>query len=172
MSSDSDRRARAAGVRFEQVRSDHPYALASMKNYFNELDDRFADGFDPGDTLVTDAASMTAPNGAFVVAYIGTRPIACGGVLRITEDTAEIKRMWVDADWRGLGLGSRMLGILEAHAKRLGHDTVKLDTNGVLTEAIKMYVRSGYRAIERYNNNPYAQRWSLEKLLGRGTATT
>ena len=48
----------------------------------------------------------------------------------------------------------------------LGHTTVRLDTNGTLTEAIAMYERAGYRHIERYNDNPYAQAW-FEKELGR-----
>ena len=34
---------------------------------------------------------------------------------------------------------------------------VRLDTNAALTEAIAMYERAGYRAIERYNDNPYAE---------------
>ena len=73
--------------------------------------------------------------------------------------------MWVDEDWRGAGLGSRMLRELEALAGRLGHRRVVLDTNGTLTEAIAMYGRAGYRPIERYNDNPYAEAW-FEKDLG------
>jgi hypothetical protein len=41
---------------------------------------------------------------------------------------------------------------------------VRLDTNGALTEAIALYARSGYAEIERYNDNPYAQRF-FEKPL-------
>ena len=83
---------------------------------------------------------------------------------RIDEVTAEIKRMWVHEQWRGRGLGSRMLGSLEQHALRLGHGRVILDTNSTLVEAIAMYRRAGYRDIGRYNDNPYALCW-FEKLL-------
>ncbi len=77
---------------------------------------------------------------------------------------AEIKRMWVHPDWRGAGLGSRLLRDLEQLAARLGHDVVRLDTNGTLTEAIAMYERAGYRQIDRYNDNPYAEAWFEKRL--------
>jgi GNAT superfamily N-acetyltransferase len=70
----------------------------------------------------------------------------------------------VHDDWRGAGLGSRMLRHLEDLARRLGHTRVVLDTNGTLLEAIAMYERAGYAHIERYNDNPYAEAW-FEKPL-------
>jgi hypothetical protein len=41
---------------------------------------------------------------------------------------------------------------------------VRLDTNRTLVEAVSMYERSGYRHIERYNDNPYAQAWFAKSL--------
>ncbi len=136
-----------------------------MRAYFAELDARFDGGFEPGDTLVADAESMRAPNGTFVVAVADGAAVACGGVVSHDPSTGEIKRMWVDPDWRGIGLGRQMLAELELHVGRLGHSRVVLDTNAVLTEAIAMYERAGYRPIERYNDNPYAQRWFEKHLV-------
>ncbi len=72
--------------------------------------------------------------------------------------------MWIDPAWRGCGLGSRMLRRLEDEAVRLGYREVYLDTNDALVEAVAMYERSGYRAIERYNDNPYARHWFAKRL--------
>lgn len=102
---------------------------------------------------------MRAPTGSFVVARSDDEVVACGGVVRHDESTGEIKRMWVHADWRGVGLGRRTLAALEDEVARLGYDTIVLDTNAVLTEAIAMYGRAGYTPTDRYNDNPYAQRW-------------
>ena len=55
-------------------------AIASMTAYFDELDERFPAGFDPGDTLVADAHLLEPPNGTFLVAYDAGAPVACGGV--------------------------------------------------------------------------------------------
>jgi len=41
---------------------------------------------------------------------------------------------------------------------------VRLDTNGSLGEALRLYRDCGYREIPRYNHNPYAQHW-FEKTL-------
>jgi len=72
--------------------------------------------------------------------------------------------MWVHPDWRSVGLGQRMLRHLEGQARQLGFSRVVLDTNSTLVEAISMYERSGYKPIERYNDNPYALRWFAKNL--------
>ncbi len=152
-------------ISFDVVPASHPDAIGAMSRYFEELNARFDGGFEPGDTLTADAASMTAPEGAFVVARSDGAAVGCGGVIRMDDRTAEIKRMWVDPDWRGVGLGKRLLANLEAQAAQLGFLVVRLDTNSALTEAIAMYQRAGYHSIERYNDNPYARHW-FEKQLG------
>ena len=154
----ADLLVRAATVQLREVPPTDPVALEAVAHYFAELDRRFPRGFDPGEP---DHA------GTFVVATSDGRPVAYGGVRALDAETGEIKRMWVHDDWRGAGLGSRMLRELEALARRLGHSRVVLDTNGTLTEAILMYGRAGYRPIERYNDNPYAEAW-FEKDLSDG----
>ena len=68
-------------------------AIWAMTQYFNELDERFPDGFDPGDTLVADAHTMRTPTGAFLIAYDDGEIAACGGLLTIGDYTGEIKRI-------------------------------------------------------------------------------
>jgi DNA-binding MarR family transcriptional regulator len=161
----ADRLVRMATVCFEVVDPSSAEARAAMTEYFSELDRRFPGGFDPGDTLVVDAPSMRAPEGAFVLARSDDEVVACGGVKAIDASTAEIKRMWVHPGFRGTGLGRRMLERLEQAARGLGRGRVVLDTNPTLIEAITMYERAGYRSIERYNDNPYAGRWFAKSLI-------
>jgi len=161
---EAERLLRAGSVRVETVPPDDPAAVAAVRRYFAELDARFPGGFDPGDAATSDVAGMSAPRGSFLLARSGEDVVACGGVQPHTEAVGEIKRMWVDPDWRGLGLGGRMLAALEAEVRRLGYPTVYLDTNGTLTEAVAMYHRAGYHPIERYNDNPYAQHWFAKSL--------
>jgi len=160
----ADLLVRAATV---DIRSVHPASVeakAAVQSYFDELDLRFPTGFDPGDHH--DEEHMAPGAGVFVVATSDGEPVACGGVLELEPHVGEIKRMWVHPGWRGAGLGSRLLRHLEQVARDLGHDTVRLDTNGTLVEAIAMYERAGYRHIGRYNDNPYAQAWFEKQLTG------
>jgi DNA-binding MarR family transcriptional regulator/GNAT superfamily N-acetyltransferase len=151
----ADLLVRAATVSIGTVDPASPAAREAMARYFAELDERFPHGFDPGPHTPEDDDTLRAPAGAFVVAVSEGRAVAGGGV-RAFADAAEIKRMWVDAGWRGAGLGSRLLRHLEDLARGLGHTLVRLDTNEVLLDAIAMYERAGYERIERYNDNPYA----------------
>jgi ribosomal protein S18 acetylase RimI-like enzyme len=149
---------------FELVDPRAPEAHAALQAYFAELDAVFPDGFDPGDTLSADAASFDPPGGAFVVIRDGMQVVGCGGLLTLASGVGEIKRMWVDPSYRGRGLAPRLLEFLEHESARRGHRTVRLDTNSALLRAIALYERSGYRGIERYNDNPYAGRW-FEKSI-------
>jgi DNA-binding MarR family transcriptional regulator/predicted N-acetyltransferase YhbS len=162
----ADLLVRAATVRFEETPATDPRSVRAMAAYFAEIGERF--GFEPGDAWTEDAEAMAPPSGFFVLAMSDGRPVACGGVQRLPDVSsrraAEIKRMWVDGAWRGAGLGARLLRHLEDVARERGYALVRLDTNDVLHEAIAMYQRAGYRAIDRYNHNPWARCW-FEKSL-------
>jgi DNA-binding MarR family transcriptional regulator/predicted GNAT family acetyltransferase len=163
----ADLLVRAATVDLRRAHPAEPAAAAAVQRYFAELDVRFPTGFDPGGAK--DDEAMAPGAGAFVVATSDGEPVACGGVQALGPQVGEIKRMWVHPAWRGAGLGSRLLRHLEEVAAELGHRVVRLDTNATLLEAIAMYERAGYRHIERYNDNPYAQAW-FEKELTSGSA--
>ncbi|MDP2773993.1 MAG: helix-turn-helix domain-containing GNAT family N-acetyltransferase [Nocardioides sp.] len=155
----ADLLVRAATIAFEVVDPASNDAQTAMGHYFDELDRRFAGGFDPGPLTEDDLATMRPPGGTFVLARSDGEVVACGGVQPLGDGVGEIKRMWVHDAWRGAGLGARMLRRLEVDAAALGHSVIRLDTNAALTDAIALYERSGYRPIDRYNDNPYAERW-------------
>jgi DNA-binding MarR family transcriptional regulator/GNAT superfamily N-acetyltransferase len=137
-----------------------------LRSYYAELDTRFDAGFDPTATLPVDLDEMRAPNGAFLLASLRGAPVGCGALKLHGRRPAEIKRVWVDASARGLGVGRRLLHELEATAVAEGVRTVRLDTNRALVEAIAMYRTSGYREIDAFNAEPYAHHW-FEKRLRR-----
>lgn len=160
----AERLLRGATVELDRVDAGSPEAQTAMAQYFAELDVRFPAGFDAGGASAGDRLALNPPDGAFVVVRSDLDVIGCGGVQRLDEETGEIKRMWIHADWRGLGLGRRLLDHLEAVASQLGRTRVVLDTNGTLVEAIAMYGAAGYTEIARYNDNPYAQHWFEKRL--------
>ena len=114
----ADLLVRAATVHLRDVDATSPTAVEAVEHYFAELDRRFPGGFDAAGARADDAVAMAPGRGSFVIATSDGRPVACGGVQTIDTaaygPVAEIKRMWVHPDWRGGGLGSRMLRHLEA----------------------------------------------------------
>ncbi len=155
---------RRSGVWVERVDPAGPEARWCVQRYFDELAERFPRGFDPGASLPADDADLVPPRGAFLVATVDGRPVACGAVKGLSSETSSIKRMWVDDSMRGLGLGRLMLERLEAEARELGFSALRLETNGTLTEAIRLYRTSGYREVAAFNDDPYAEHW-FEKGL-------
>jgi hypothetical protein len=64
---------------------------------------------------------MTLPNGLLLVANLQGSAVGCGALkLHIDTRIAEVKRMWVASDVRGLGLGRRLLERLAAEAASRG----------------------------------------------------
>ena len=153
-----------ADVVFSRVDAGSTEARWALTQYFEELDRRFVGGFQTDEALDDATPSFNPPSGLFAIARIGDFVVGCGGVQWIDAATAEIRRMWVDSDRRGIGLVKQLLGHLEGEARSLGRTRVVLDTNACLTEAISMYRTLGYHDIESYNDNPYAHHWFAKTL--------
>lgn len=139
-----------------------------LRQYFLELDARFDAGFDPARSISAGADELVPPAGLLIVARLKGRPVGCGALKLHGRGPAELKRMWVARDARGLGLGRRLVLELERHARRAGARAVRLETNRALTEAIALYRSSGYREVAAFNAEPYADHW-FEKRLSRST---
>ena len=150
-----------------EIVTEHPTSDAArycLRSYFTELDTRFDAGFDPDRSIRAAAEDLVEPAGLLVIARLGGQPVGCGAVRFHGVKPAEIKRMWVSPSVRGLALGRRILLELERRAAAAGATTVRLETNQRLTEAIRLYRRSGYREVPAFNNEVYAHHW-FEKTL-------
>jgi DNA-binding MarR family transcriptional regulator/GNAT superfamily N-acetyltransferase len=158
----------AALVQIDAVDPSHHVARTCLREYFAELDRRFDAGFDPAQSRRIDLEEMRPPTGVFLVATLRAEPVGCGALRFHPNEPTELKRMWVAPAARGLGIGRRLLTELEAYAAANGARTLRLDTNRTLTEAIAMYRSSGYRAVDAFNDEPYAHHWFEKHLVAGG----
>ena len=110
------------------------------------------------------AAEMRSPAGAFVLMRVAGEPVACGGLKRLDDETAEIKRMYIVPGFRGQGLSRVLLDALEERARELGYVRVRLDTGDRQPAAAALYGAAGYRRIPDYNGNRLARFWFERKL--------
>ena len=111
------------------------------------------------------AADFSPPGGAFLVGYDDDGRAVCGGgVKRLDDEAAEIKRMYVLPELRGRGLAGELLRALEDAARSLGYAIARLDTGPKQPQAQAQYVRAGYAPIPDYNANPMASFWGEKRL--------
>jgi DNA-binding MarR family transcriptional regulator len=141
-----------------------PDARWCIGQYFAELDARFDSGFEPARSISANAEELTPPAGLLVIARLRGRPVGCGALKFHPGAPAELKRMWVAQDIRGLGVGRRLLTELEAQAAKAGARMIRLETNRSLIEAIRLYRENGYSEVERFNDEPYADQWFEKEL--------
>lgn len=163
---DVERLLRLGMVEITEADPQDPDARYCLRSYFAELDARFEGGFDVTAATVAADTQFLAPAGTLVVARLAGEPVGCAAMRFVDDDTCYIKRMWVAASARGLGLARRLLGELEAYASARGARVVQLETNRVLIEAINLYRKAGYVEVPPFNDEPYAHHW-FEKPITR-----
>lgn len=159
-----DRLLRASMVTVAVEDPTSPDARWCFAQYFSELNSRFEAGFDPSISISADAHELEPPAGLLLIARLRLRPVGCGALKFHPGAPAELKRMWVAPDARGIGLGRRLLEELEGQARLAGASVVRLETNRALSEAIGLYRSAGYKEVGRFSDEPYAHHW-FEKIL-------
>jgi DNA-binding MarR family transcriptional regulator/GNAT superfamily N-acetyltransferase len=156
----------AASVTMAPTDPTRPEARRCINAYLAELDRRFDMGFDPSLSISADDDELRPPAGLLVVAWMHGEPVGCGGLKFHGENPAELKRMWVAEAARGIGVGRRLLRHLEQLAATHGARSVRLETNGTLTEAVSLYRSAGYLEVPAFNDEPYANHWFQKELAG------
>ncbi len=82
------------------------------------------------------------------------RMICTGAVLRIDDETCELKRLWLLFDYHGQGLGYRMMQELLMFARAKGYRRMRLETDPFAqSRAFEFYKRLGFYEIPRYSDN-------------------
>ena len=89
-----------------------------------------------------------------IIAYKDNTAAGCGCFKTFDKNTAELKRMFVDDQFRGKGIGEAILIELEKWAKESGYSSIVLETGTVQTGAVALYKKHGYWVIPNFD--PYA----------------
>jgi putative acetyltransferase len=90
--------------------------------------------------------------------------IGCGAIRYLEPGTGELKRMYIRESYRGEGLGRQLALRCIELARQCQYSTIRLDTQGFMATAIKLYRDFGFKEIPayRYNPNPDALYFELK----------
>ena len=161
---DVERLLTAAMVEIVEVDPEHPDARHCVRSYFDELERRSGEPFDPLVGSTAEPDELRPPHGEMVVAYLRGAAVGCGALKRTAPADIDVKRMWLHDSARGLGLGRRLLHELEERAARLGAHTTRLETSDLLHEAVALYRSAGYDEVPPFNDEPFARHWFAKRL--------
>ena len=87
--------------------------------------------------------SLQAPEVTFLLLRVDGKAAGCGAFVR-HGDYAELKRMFVRPEYRGLKLGRRLVDELESRILLGGIRAARLETGIRQVEALALYEKAGY----------------------------
>ena len=87
--------------------------------------------------------------GDFLLGFIGERLVAMGGFKRLTDTSAELRRMRIERELQGRGYGTQLLRELERLAFQSGIRTLCLDAARRRPLTLEFYRKHGYQETGR-----------------------
>jgi ribosomal protein S18 acetylase RimI-like enzyme len=133
-------------------------ALESIKILFNaylqELNEDLC--FQSFDSEIDNPLyKYSAPTGALFIATYNATPVGCIALQPLLDaGTCEMKRLYVDPEYRKFGIGDALVKALIQEAKAMDYTLMKLDTLERLQAAIKLYQKFGFETVNAYYDNP------------------
>jgi GNAT superfamily N-acetyltransferase len=152
----------------QKVTTEGP-ALESIKSlfkaYLGELNEDLC--FQSFDTEIDNPLyKYSAPTGALFIAYYNAIPVGCIALQPLQEaQTCEMKRLYVEPQYRNLKIGDTLVKVLLQEAQLLGYTTMKLDTLERLQAAIQLYQKIGFETVTAYYDNPLPSVVYMQKKL-------
>ena len=105
--------------------------------------------------------------GCLLIALDHGKPVGCVGCRPLHEMTCEMKRLYVRPEARGTGVGEALARAVVDEARRLGYESMRLDSLPFMEKAVQLYKRLGFVEIAPYRHNPIEGSVFMElKLLG------
>ncbi|MGW0120639.1 GNAT family N-acetyltransferase [Streptomyces sp. NPDC003327] len=154
---------------FSSERVDTPDATALRRDYFGDVAGSYYQRVVPEDEydeemIAEGLGQLVPPVGQFLVGRYDGRAAACGGVVLLDAERAELTRVFIRPEFRGKGGADLLVRGLEDAARGLGARRVVLNTRLDLVEARSVYVRNGYAEIPAYCTGPYMEIWYGKEL--------
>jgi GNAT superfamily N-acetyltransferase len=85
-----------------------------------------------------------------VVFYEKDVPVGCGAIKSFDAESMEVKRMYVNPEYRGGGIAQQILQELEKWTQELGYKYTILETGKRQVEAVRFYQKCKYQIIPNY----------------------
>lgn len=134
------------------VRSDDE--VASAREIFEQYRSAHGGPDLEGEGIANEIATLpgrySKPNGALLIACVGSEPAGCIALKRLDPLEGELKRLYVRPEYRGLGVGRALVTAILAEAWALGMERLRLDTLPSMVGAQALYAAHGFKPRASY----------------------
>jgi GNAT superfamily N-acetyltransferase len=147
MSTSAERVLRdGTAVRLRALPYDDPLAQYLIEQVQQEYVRRYGGR----DAAVVEPAEFLPPRGLFLVAEVDGVAAGCGAWRALPSGQAEIKRVYVEPDFRRRGIAQAVVAALEESAAAAGHSEIVLNSGREQPEALALYGDLSYRPVPGY----------------------
>lgn len=85
-----------------------------------------------------------------LLAYMDGVAVGCAGLKKYNDTDVEIKRVWVEPDYRGRHIATELMDRIEDKAREMGFKRAVLQTRPIMEDAVGLYEKRGYELIGNY----------------------
>ena len=125
---------------------------ADARKLLQDLNTELTTRYDKGGADTFDATEAP-PRSSFLVARSEGEAVGCGALHPLMGDIAEAKGLYVVEEARAQGVGKQLLQALEQEAQTHGYKAIWLTAGRIEAEAIMLFVKSGFEAMDCYGEN-------------------
>jgi GNAT superfamily N-acetyltransferase len=95
------------------------------------------------------------PDGRLLLAYVDEAAAGCVALKALGDGVCEMKRLYVREEYRGYGLGIKLIMSAIEEAKEVGYAAMRLDTfPPKMEKAVELYRSLGFVEVDAYYDDP------------------
>jgi putative acetyltransferase len=140
-------------MRHVRIQVEDP-ASPAARNLIEQLDGYLTSLYPAESNHLLSVEALKQANVTFITASVDDVVAGCGAFVNQGGEYAEIKRMFVSPEFRGLKIGRRILDELEKLAQASGLELARLETGVYQSEALLLYEKAGYQRRGPFGDYP------------------
>jgi putative acetyltransferase len=133
-------------------------AIAAM---IHELDRYMGELYPAESNHLVDLNTLAQPHVHFFGVLVDGEYRGCGAIMLVGREYAEVKRVFVSPEARGLRLGHQIIETLEEAARSEGISLLRLETGNAQKEALGLFEANGFRRCGAFGDYPKDDPYSV-----------